>query len=176
MSTLKCKFCNNEIPFQIKIAAEDFMDEHTNELENMQGGVKYDQSFDPKKDTGDLYLLYLDTLKKNYPGKKNMPDYQEDDMGMSTVAKVKDKFIVQCDKCKSIYLEDINSSNLKISGINPPESNDTYHQDNYRDFGDTSPIAYLNETHEDNKKVMSTPDTEETNKKKVRRLKPYVKD
>lgn len=162
----------------MKLSAEDYMDEHAGELENMQGGVRWDQSYKPKQDRGDLDLFWLDIWKKKYPGKKDVPQYYEDDVGLSTVSsakKIKNNILIQCHKCQSVYLEELNGKNLRIADIPEPNMNDVYHQDNDRNFGATSPIGYINESHEDNKKIISTPATQETDRKKVRRLRPYVK-
>jgi len=63
-------------------------------MENFYSGVPYDQTLDPKKDTVDWFVQFLDKYKKNFPGKKDVYPQLEDDTGMATVGKLSYREVV----------------------------------------------------------------------------------
>ena len=147
---LKCKYCNNDIKLQIKLAAEDFEDEHWNEVENQQGGTISDKVYDRKRDPLDWKIYYQeDTYRKTYPRELHKVP-PEHDVGTSSVAHVvNDTLLVRCAQCKSIYAE-----------VFDPSGMDVYHNDNYHSNPQTEPIAYQNESHPDFNKVRSSTDVD----------------
>ncbi len=164
---IKCKYCGNNIPFKLKLAAEDFEDEHWNEVENQQGGTISDKVYNRKRDPLDWKIYYQeDTYRKNYPGEthKLKPDH---DVGVSNVAiKSGNQILVKCGKCKQIY-----------AGVFDPSGMDTYHNDNYRNQPETSPTSYQNEIHPNFDRGVSNVDKDVVDiNQLVQKVKKYKKE
>lgn len=143
---IQCRYCNAKIPLKIKLGSEDYpKDELNQQLENMQGGVAVDKSYNPKQDRVDKEWQLLDRGTKKYKIRTDRPmgPSQTDMEGVSNIAvKINDYLIVKCGECGNTY-----------AGIYDPSSS-VYNQDTYWD-NPASPRAYMNETHEDNEKVHS---------------------
>jgi len=172
---LICNFCNKKIKLNLKIAAEDIFDDYNQQIENQQAQTSWNYTLDSKKDLLDFDIRFpINKYKKKYPGiKDKIPVPIEEDFGTSTVAG--NKIIIKCNHCGNVLLKDLDSDEVKVEAQqHDPNAMDTYHLDNYRGFNETNPEFYNNTVHNDQNKVVSTPDTEETSKVKKRRLKYHV--
>ena len=135
---ISCKFCNNVIVCNPKVAAEDFNDEYNQSVENSHANTMGPLTYNPSQDPQGWPKSLLDKYKKNYPGKKDVMPI-EDDMGTSTVAIVGNKIMVKCGKC----------NHVTISGVMDPSANDTYHYNQEINNPDTIfPNGYSNTIHE----------------------------
>jgi hypothetical protein len=166
---INCSFCDTIINFRPRLAAEDYpKDEYNQSLENMQGGVITDKSYNPKQDLVDQGWTSMDKGTRKYKRRVDLKDPADDMQGVSNVAgRVGDTIIFKCPSCK----------NVTVAGIPQPDAFDTYHHTDYYNKPDTQPEAYVNETHPDPNRVRSNVDVDlDKIVKKVKKYKREYKD
>ena len=102
---IKCKYCNNYIPLDLKIAAEEFEDEYREQIPNLQVQTPGDKSYDRHKDPLDWPLNYLDKGTKPYKWRTDVHPPIDDQQGVSNVAyRVNDMLLVNFSSLKILFL------------------------------------------------------------------------
>lgn len=142
---IKCIYCDK--PLYIKAGdnpgKNDPQVENRGFFDNFYNGTVWDSCYVEKKDRSEMIDQYLNKYKKNYPGKKRVPELLEDDVGISDVVKTsgvikKTYAFYKCPHCQRTFFKSLNTANMQKLNHEDPSSTDYQHLDNEREFGTSS--------------------------------------